>query len=69
MTIDVLSSEFDYLLVEATSDEDQRLRPYLSRGQQIIDFIRGFNGFYLDHQTLLRMRYTPKIYLLEKEKK
>ncbi|UJR31419.1 hypothetical protein I4U23_018912 [Adineta vaga] len=68
LTIDVLSSGFDYLLVEAASDEDHRLRPYLSRGQQIIDFIRGFNGFYLDKQTLLRMRYTPKIYLLEKEK-
>ncbi|CAF1195310.1 unnamed protein product [Adineta ricciae] len=68
LTVDVLSSDFDYLLVEATNDEDHRLRPYLSRGQQIIDFIRGFNGFYLDHQMLLRMRYTPKIYLLEKEK-
>ncbi|CAF1014640.1 unnamed protein product [Adineta ricciae] len=68
LTVDVLSSDFDYLLVEATNDEDHHLRPYLSRGQQIIDFIRGFNGFYLDHQMLLRMRYTPKIYLLEKEK-
>jgi hypothetical protein len=67
LTVDNLSA-FDYLLVESTSDEDNRLLPYLSRGLQIIDFIRGFNGFYLDKQLLLRMRYIPKIYILEKKK-
>jgi hypothetical protein len=66
LTVDALS-HFDYLLVESTSDEDHRLIPYLSRNLQIIDFIRGFNGFYLDKQFLLRMRYIPKIYLLEKK--
>ncbi|CAF1339845.1 unnamed protein product [Rotaria sordida] len=67
LTIDELS-HFDYLLVESTSDEDVHLNPYLSRNLQIIDFIRGFNGFYIDKQLLLRMRYTPKIYILEKKK-
>ncbi len=67
LTIDELSY-FDYLLVESTSDEDIRLQPYLSRGLQIIDFVRGFNGFYIDKQLLLRMRYIPKIYILEKKK-
>jgi len=56
-------------LVESTSDDDLRLIPYLSRGLQILDFVRGFNGFYIDKQFLLRMRYTPKIYILEKKKK
>jgi hypothetical protein len=67
LTIDDLSY-FDYLLVESTSDDDPRLLPYLSRGLRIHDFIRGFNGFYLDKQFLLRMHYTPKIYILEKKK-
>lgn len=67
LTIDDLS-HFDYLLVESASDNDHRLLPYLSRDLQIHDFIRGFNGFYLDKQFLLRMHYTPKIYILEKKK-
>ncbi|CAF1252561.1 unnamed protein product [Adineta steineri] len=67
LTIDDLS-QFDYLLVEATNDDDHRLIPYLSRGHQIIDFVRGFNGFYIHRQFLLRMRFTPKIYMLEKKK-
>ncbi|CAF1254228.1 unnamed protein product [Rotaria magnacalcarata] len=61
-------SNFDYLLVESTSDEDVRLTPYLSHNLQIIDFVRGFNGFYVDKQYILRMRHPPKIYLLEKKK-
>ncbi|CAF2861306.1 unnamed protein product [Rotaria sp. Silwood2] len=67
LTIDELS-HFDYLLVESTSDEDIRLTPYLSRNLQIIDFVRGFNGFYIDKQFLLRMRYIPKVYILGKNK-
>ena len=67
MTIDALL-HFDYLLVESSDDEDTRLNPYLTRGLRILDFVRGFNGFYIDAQILLRMRYTPKIYLLEKKK-
>ena len=67
LSIDELS-QFDYLLVESTSDEDQRLTPYLSHNLQIMDFARGFNGFFLDKKYLLRMRYSPKIYILEKKK-
>ncbi|CAF4997033.1 unnamed protein product [Rotaria socialis] len=67
LTINELSN-FDYLLVESTSDEDIRLSPYLSHNLQIIDFVRGFNGFYVDKQYILRMRHPPKIYLLEKKK-
>ncbi|CAF3678989.1 unnamed protein product [Rotaria sp. Silwood1] len=67
LTIDELS-HFDYLLVESSNDEDIRLNSYLSYNLQIIDFVRGFNGFYIDKQLLLRMRYTPKIYILEKKK-
>lgn len=69
LTIDDLI-HFDYLLVESTSDEDQRLKPFLSRGFHILDFVRAFNGFYLDQQKFfLRMRSIPKIYLLEKKRK
>jgi len=66
LTIDELIN-FDYLLVESTNNDDIRLIPYLNQGLQIIDFIRGFNGFYIDKQFLLRMHYTPKIYILEKK--
>lgn len=61
--------QFDYLLVESTNDEDQRLKSYLSRDFRIVDFVRAFNGFYLDQRLLPRMRSIPKIYLLEKKKK
>lgn len=67
LTIDTLS-HFDYLLVESTSTDDHRLLPYLSRNLQILDFIRGFDGFYIEKKVLLKMRYTPKIYILEKKK-
>ena len=67
LTVDELSA-FDYLLVEASSDEDPNLRSYLARNFQILDFVRGYNGFYLDKQFLLRMRHIPKVYLLEKRK-
>ena len=60
---------FDYLLVESTNDEDKRLAPYLSRSFRILDFVRAFNGFYFDQQLFfLRMRWIPKIYLLEKKR-
>lgn len=69
LTIDDLN-HFDYLLVESTSDEDKRLKPFLSQGFRILDFVRAFNGFYLDQQKFfLRMRSIPKIYLLEKKRK
>ena len=67
LTVDELTY-FDYLLVESINDEDLRLTSYLSRGLEILDFVRGFNGFYIDKQFLLRMRYIPKVYILENKK-
>ena len=61
-------SHFDYLLVESTSDEDIRLKPYLLTNLRVMDFVRGFNGFYIDKRYSLRMRYAPRIYILEKKK-
>lgn len=59
-------SKFDYLLVESNSNDDSRLIPYLTRGLKILDYINGFNGFYREKRFLLKMRYQPKIYILEK---
>ncbi|CAF1620376.1 unnamed protein product [Didymodactylos carnosus] len=57
-------TQFDFLLVESNNEEDNRLKPYLTQGFHIINFIRGFNGFYIDKNILLKMRWIPKIYIL-----
>lgn len=63
LTIDDLS-HFDYLLVESNDSNDPRLLPYLAGKFQILDFVRAFNGFEIHKRFLLKMRYTPKIYIL-----
>ena len=63
LTIDDLR-HFDYLLVESNDANDPRLLPYLARNFKILDFVRAFNGFEIYKRFLLKMRYTPKIYIL-----
>lgn len=65
LTVDHLMN-FDFLLIEANSEEDHRLLPFLSKNFEILSFVRGFNGFYLDHRMIPQMRSIPKIYILEK---
>lgn len=59
--------QFDYLLVESTSNEDPRLIPYLSSNFRILDSIRAFSGFSFEKKFLLKIRLNPRIFILEKQ--
>jgi hypothetical protein len=59
--------KFTHLLIEADSEEDNRLKPYKS-SHHIQAFIKGFGGIYLNpfkfNSPIVRL--SPKIFILKK---